>query len=79
MPFELFYVKIIIILILDPVAVHSFFNLFSRWLIQGMGDGGSVQNGDARRHIRYILSRSDAEKIVHAFVTLRLDNCNSLL
>jgi len=29
--------------------------------------------------IRNILSQSDAEKLVHAFVTLRLDHCNSLL
>uniref|UniRef100_A0A3Q2NWF9 Reverse transcriptase domain-containing protein n=1 Tax=Fundulus heteroclitus TaxID=8078 RepID=A0A3Q2NWF9_FUNHE len=29
--------------------------------------------------IRNILSRSDAEKLVHAFVTSRLDYCNSLL
>ena len=29
--------------------------------------------------IRNILSQSDAEKLLHAFVTLRLDYCNSLL
>ena len=29
--------------------------------------------------IRSILSQSDAEKLVHAFVTSRLDYCNSLL
>ena len=29
--------------------------------------------------IRKLLSRSDAEKLVHAFVTSRLDSCNSLL
>ena len=29
--------------------------------------------------IRHILSQNDAEKLVHAFVTSRLDYCNSLL
>ena len=29
--------------------------------------------------VRHILSQSDAEKLVHAFVTSRLDYCNSLL
>ena len=29
--------------------------------------------------IRHILSQQDAEKIIHAFVTSRLDYCNSLL
>ena len=29
--------------------------------------------------IRNILSQEDAEKLVHAFVTSRLDYCNSLL
>jgi len=29
--------------------------------------------------IRNILTQSDAEKLVHAFVTSRLDYCNSLL
>ncbi len=29
--------------------------------------------------IRHILSQKDAEKLVHAFVTSRLDYCNSLL
>ena len=28
--------------------------------------------------IRHILSQQDAEKLVHTFVTSRLDNCNSL-
>ncbi|XP_074521138.1 uncharacterized protein LOC141786458 [Halichoeres trimaculatus] len=31
------------------------------------------------KRIRHILSRSDAEKLVHAFVSSRLDYCNSLL
>ncbi|KAI3373392.1 hypothetical protein L3Q82_021939 [Scortum barcoo] len=29
--------------------------------------------------IRHFLSQSDAEKLVHAFVSSRLDYCNSLL
>uniref|UniRef100_A0A8P4K2R3 Reverse transcriptase domain-containing protein n=1 Tax=Dicentrarchus labrax TaxID=13489 RepID=A0A8P4K2R3_DICLA len=31
------------------------------------------------RKIRHILSQTDAEKLIHAFVTSRLDYCNSLL
>uniref|UniRef100_A0A8P4G3Q0 Reverse transcriptase domain-containing protein n=1 Tax=Dicentrarchus labrax TaxID=13489 RepID=A0A8P4G3Q0_DICLA len=31
------------------------------------------------RKIRHILSKTDAEKLIHAFVTSRLDYCNSLL
>ncbi len=29
-------------------------------------------------HVRPFLSRLDAERLIHAFITLRLDYCNSL-